>query len=150
VLAIACTQPGELAHEPEAVQAPPAMRHAVQSERMRELMASLHRLERGRLPQAMDVELERQRRIEDIARTARDLATAAATLAELASELEHTEADREAFVGFARALERDSASLAEDAPTLSAAAVRARARAIRADCERCHARFRADSIGSQP
>lgn len=149
-LLLACAPPGPLGYEREAEQAPPAARHAVQSERIRALMAGLQRLERGRLPQAMDVELERDRQVRDIARTARDLSSAAAALVDLAPDLPYTATDREAFVALARALERDSAALAEDAPSLSATALRERARAIRADCDRCHSRFRLGAIGEGP
>lgn len=150
VLALACTRPGQLDYEAEARETPAVAQHAVHSDRVRELMAGLERLERGRLPQAMDVRLELDRRREEIARTARKLALGAAELADLAATLEGLAGDRETFIGFARALERDSAALAEDVPTLPVSAIRERATAIRADCDRCHARFRLGPIETQP
>ncbi|MGH0030851.1 MAG: hypothetical protein ACQGVC_13735 [Myxococcota bacterium] len=146
VLAAACARPAQLAYETESAEAPVAARHAVHSARLRELMGALGRLERGRLPQAMDVELERERRTRDVARAARDLAGGASELARLAPELDLAPAERAAFVGLARRLERDSRTLAEQAPELSPAALGDAAARIRADCERCHERFRVPPI----
>lgn len=149
-LALACTRPAQLAYEAEAAETPVAARHAVHDERIRELMAGLDRLERARLPQAMDLERERARRAEDVARTARDLAASAGALADLAPALDLDRAGREAFVGLAHALERDSLTLAEQAPALSVAAMRERAAEIRIHCDRCHARFRFGPIPEEP
>jgi len=149
-LAVACTRPTQLVYDAEVAETPVGARHAVHSERIRELMAGLDRLERGRLPQAMDVELERDRRIDDVARAARDLAESAGELADLAPKLDLDAVKREAFVGHARALERDTRALADEAPVLSVAAMRERTLAIRTDCDRCHDQFRVDPNPVEP
>jgi len=149
-LLLACARPVPRADEAEIAGTPVAARHAVFSERIRDRMAALDQLHRARLPQAMDLDVERDRRVEEITHAARGLAEAAAALAELAPELDLDPAARERFVGFARALERDGLAFAADAPTLSVAAMRERASAIRADCDRCHERFRAGGIPEAP
>jgi cytochrome c556 len=149
-LLVGCTRPALLAEEATIAETPVVTRHAVFSERVRDRMAALDELHRARLPQAMDVELERDRRALEVAEAARDLAEAAAELASLAPELSLDPAARERFASLARALERDSRSFAADAPILSDAAMRERARAIRGDCDRCHERFRAGGIPEAP
>ncbi len=148
--AVACRGADRLPSESEAAKAPAPARHAVHSERIQALMGGLDRLQRGRLPQAMDLELERDRRIREVQNAARELASSARVLAELAPTLDLDSAERETFAAFARLLEQDARALAEAAPTLSAAAMHERAAEIRVDCDRCHERFRLGPVRRAP
>lgn len=132
----ACAQP--IAAPPPA--APTA--HAIESPRLLELMQALERLARERLPQAMDLEQERTRRLYKVARAAEAIAESAAQLDASIANLSLPRKERRDFAKHANALRNRARALAKDAHRLSPQAIRARASEIEATCEGCHRAFR--------
>lgn len=136
-----CARPAQVEYERRLDATPPAARHAVYSDRIRELMDALDRLENERLPQAMDVSRERQRRIADVRRLALEMAASAAQITETAEESLEPGA-RPEFAAYADELAQRTRELADSARTLTPAEMSQRVASIRGVCNGCHARFR--------
>ncbi len=128
------------AREP-AADAPAS--HAVESARLAERMRGLDFLSRERLPQAMDLEQERTRRLYKIARVAAAIAESAAQLEVAAGETALSAEERRAFAAHAEELRRRARALANNAHRLGPAALRAAEAGIQETCAGCHQRFRA-------
>lgn len=136
-----CGAPAQLRYEErlERTSAPAA--HAVHGERLAELMRSLDRLHGERLPQALEVGVERERRAAAVREVALEMARSAARISDAAPAPPDATL-REEFDANARELERRALELADAAPRASTADLDLRFRALEATCERCHARFR--------
>ena len=139
-LAIGCGGPAQLRYEAALEETPEPAAHAIHDERLAVLMRDLDRLRDERLPKALDMREEQDRRAREVAGVARAMADSAARIpAALPSELD---AEQQAeFRSLAASLERLCAQLAEDAPRLGVDQRRARLAEIAATCDRCHGRF---------
>jgi cytochrome c556 len=122
--------------------ASPGARHALHAERLQQLMRSLDRLSRERLPQAMDLETERERRVRAISEVAGALAGSADGILEAAPEAELSESERADFERLAVQLRQRALERERDAPGLTDAQARSQLEAIDQTCASCHARFR--------
>ena len=140
--ATGCLQTEQRRYERALREAPPPARHAVQSERLRQVMANLERLAVDRLPQELDPERDRARSAAAVGEIAAALAASAGRIPDVLSEVELQDARREEFRALAEALERRSIALSRQAPDLGLAALRSEIAGIDATCEACHRRFR--------
>ena len=136
-----CHGPAQIRYEEQLERTPAPAAHAVHSDRLAELMRALDRLRDERLPQAMEVGLERERRAEAVREVALGLARSAARIPDAAPPTLDA-AEREEFDSLAHALERRALDVADAAPRASKEALEDRVRALEASCDRCHARFR--------
>jgi hypothetical protein len=141
-LLFCCARPQQLRYEEELREAPPPARHAVNSERLRQLMRGLERLGGDRLPRELDLRQERRRRAEELAAIALALAESAEQIPLVLGEVELEPAQREEFTRLAAALRARCLELAERAPELPEAELRARLDAVGESCDACHRRFR--------
>ncbi len=139
--AIGCHGPAQVRYEEQLERTPAPAAHAVHSDRLAELMRALDRLRDERLPQAMEVGLERERRAEAVRAVALDLARSADRIPD-AAPAKLDAAERAEFDSLAHALERRALDVADAAPRASARALEDRVRALEESCDRCHARFR--------
>lgn len=139
---LGCSAPAQVLYEEDLARTPPPAAHAVYSDRLGELMQSLEGLSRDRLPRAMDVRGEEERRADEIAAVARAMADSAGQIADAGDELGLAALEREEFLALGGELHRLCQQLADEAPALALGALRARAREITDTCDRCHARFR--------
>lgn len=139
---LACAPPEQIRYEQEVREAPPGSLHAVYSERLRELMHDIDRLQRERLPQALDTTGEARRRAADVGRIAGSLADSARRIAAVLPPESLAPAERDAFVREAGVLEQRARELAREAPSLTAPELEERVTAIQATCDACHTRFR--------
>lgn len=105
-------------------------------------MRELDQLSRERLPQAMDLGQERNRRLYQVARVASAIAQSASLLEDAVSAAPLTRDERRAFAKHAEALRSRARTLAEQAQHLSPTAIRARAAQLEETCAGCHQRFR--------
>lgn len=142
---LACAPPEQVRYEKELREAPPASLHAVHSERLRELMRDIARLQHERLPQALDTRGEQRRRAAEVTRIAAALAESATRIAAAAPASLDASA-RRAFAEEARALESRARALAREAPSLPVPALEARVARVEATCDACHARFRVPGL----
>jgi cytochrome c5 len=136
-----CRGPAQVRYEEQLDRTPAPAAHAVHSERLAELMRSLDRLRDERLPQAMEVGVERRRRAEALREVALGMARSAARIPDAApAALDAPE--RAEFDALASELEQRAQGVADAAPRDPTAALEERVRALEATCDRCHARFR--------
>jgi len=137
----ACGLPAHLRYEEKLDQTPAPARHAVHSERLQGLMRALERLTSERLPQAMNLEVARQRQAAEIASVARAMAATAREIPVATAGIELDAAEREDFDRAAALLFERSERLGRDGAVLSPAALRAEVDAIDASCQGCHRQF---------
>jgi len=137
-----CATPAQLRYEENLGRAPESAAHAVQAQRLDELMRGLARLREDRLPRNMDVRGEEERRAERIAKIALAIAQAANRIPGAASDAELDPAQQEEFARLADALRQEAQKLADLALGLSGAEMQAQAEAIDATCDQCHQQFR--------
>jgi cytochrome c556 len=137
-----CGGPAQLRYEEDLERTPAPAAHGVHSERLAELMRGLERLSQERLPRAMDVSGERERRADEIASVARAMADSAQRIAGVADALSLAGEERAAFLELAAELQRHCRQLSEDAPDLTPEELRRRAHEIDGTCGACHGRFR--------
>ena len=138
----ACAPPAQRRYEEKLERASEPAAHAVQAQRLDQLMRGLSRLRDDRLPRNMDVRGEEERRAERIAKIALAMAQAADRIPGAASDAELDPAQQAEFARHADALRREAQKLADVAPELSSAEIRAQAEAIDATCDQCHQQFR--------
>ncbi len=136
-----CRGPAQVRYEQQLERTPEPAAHAVHGERLAELMRALDRLRGERLPQAMEVGVERDRRAEAVREVALGMARSAARIADAAPGPLDA-AERAEFDALARELEQRARGVADAAPHASTAALEERLRALEATCNRCHDRFR--------
>jgi cytochrome c556 len=143
-LAGGCATPAEQRYEETLARTGPAAAHAVHAARLTELMRGLEQLTRERLPQALDLEAARERRMARVRRVARAVAASAEAIPAAAGDQEGQldAAARADFENRAAALGESARALADDAPVLSSAALDARLAELREVCDGCHAGFR--------
>jgi len=151
--ALGCSAPAQVRYEERLERVPAPAEHAVHSARLVELMRALDRLRGERLPQALEVGIERERRAEAIREVALGMARSAARIPDAASGTLDA-AERAEFEALARELEHRALEVADAAPRLSTDALEDRVRALEATCNRCHSRFRLPEaplgVGAQP
>lgn len=138
-----CIQPAQQRYEEFLLETPQPAQHAVHSERLREIMRNLERLTVDRLPQSMDLGVERQRRIEEVARIALGMAATADRIPDVLTENELDEVQRNEFLRLAQDLHDSSLELSRRAPELTLSKMSSELDAIDAICKACHRRFRA-------
>lgn len=141
LLLAACGGPAYLRYEEQLEQTPAPATHAVHDQRLAEVMRSLDRLQRERLPQALDVALEEERRAREVAQVAQAMATSAERIA-AAAPADLDDAERAEFLRLARELQQRALRLATDTATLTPDERRVRLREIDSTCDDCHGRFR--------
>jgi cytochrome c556 len=139
--ALGCGAPAWVRYEEELERTPAPAEHAVHSDRLASLMRGLDRLHGERLPQAMDVGIERERRAEAVRAAALGIARSAARIPD-AAPASLDAAQRAEFEALARELEHRSLEVADAAPRVSSNELDARLRSLETTCRRCHARFR--------
>lgn len=144
---LACAPPARVQYEERLASATPAEEHAVHAERLVEVMRVLNRLVNERLPRSMDVRVERDRRVEEVAALAGAIAESARRIPARAEGRALGHAEQRVFAGRARVLEERAAALAEDAATLTPEAMDRRVDGLREACATCHSRFRDDIPG---
>jgi cytochrome c556 len=142
LVTVACALTAQREYEQRLDATPAAARHGVHSERLRQLMRGLYRLQHDRLPQSLDVREERARRVEEVAAIAAAMADSAQQISDpvLTDDLDPT--GRAEFAGYAEQLARHMRALAAEAPGLPPQVLRERAAGTAAICDGCHARFR--------
>jgi cytochrome c556 len=142
LLALAgCAGSGPIRYERRLEEVPAPAAHAIHDERLEQVMRGLERLQVERLPQALDLGQERERRTAELVEVALALAGSAERIRAVAPALGLDGADREAFLDLASQLEERARDLAEGAPRLPPEALRDRARSVGATCNACHERF---------
>lgn len=139
----ACIQPAQQRYEEVLLETPQPAQHAVHNERLRQIMRNLERLALDRLPQSMDLRVERQRRVEEVARIALGMAAAADRIPDVLTENELDGVQRNQFLRLAHDLHDSSLELSRRAPELTLSKMRSELESIDAICEACHRRFRA-------
>jgi len=146
-LALACGGPLQQRYEEELAETPAPAAHAVHGMRLAELMRGLERLRSERLPQAMDVETERESRAQLVSEVALAMADSAERIPE-ATEVATLDPDRRReFLERAEALRRGALALAQRAGRRPPVSLDADVAALEATCQGCHQRFRADAVG---
>jgi hypothetical protein len=143
-VASGCRGPAEARYEEELERVPAPAAHAVHGERLIDVMGSLERLRDERLPVALDVELERERRGRRVSEVALAMAASAERIPSAAAGRDLDAAGRAEFLRLADALARRARLLAEAAPSLAPEELRAQVEGIDRTCKACHARFRTD------
>jgi hypothetical protein len=137
LMAAGCRGPALWRYEERLQHTSGPAAHAVYDQRLAELMQGLERLRSERLPKALDMRAEEERRAREVARVANALAESAGDIsAAVPATLDP--ADREAFLGLAASLERQARQLAAEVPQLGSEASRARLAEIDATCAECH------------
>ena len=119
----------------DAPAPPPTAAHAVDSDELEVVMRQIERLE-------LDLEAERRRHRETVARLAGSIARSALEIPAVLDDVELPDAYRAEFRGLAEDLRTAAAGLRDDAAALSTAELAARMQAMRASCTGCHTRFR--------
>lgn len=142
ILSAACRETARERHERSLANAGEPARHAIQSLRLREWMQQVVALHHARLPQALDLRLERERRIREVQSLARALAESARLIPRALTEIQLTPARDREFRDLARSLETRSRRLQEEVEMLSVPEIERRMEEIQATCESCHTRFR--------
>lgn len=140
--ATGCGGPAQVRYRESLEAAPDPAAHAVHSRRLAELMRGFERLQHERLPRAMDVRLEEQRRAAAIAEVAQAMVESADRIADAAAESDFDDEERAEFLRLAGSLKHEALQLAERGPELGPDELRARSAAIEATCDQCHQRFR--------
>jgi len=147
--ASACGLPAQLRYEERLDQTPVPARHAVHSERLQELMRGLERLSSERLPQAMNLEVARQRQAGEIAEVARAIAVTARQIPVEAAGVELGASEREQLERAAGLLIERAERLGRNGATLTPQQLRVEVDAIEASCDGCHRQFQpGDERGS--
>jgi cytochrome c556 len=139
---LACSLTAQRVYEERLDTTPGAAQHGVHSERLRQLMQGLDRLQHDRLPQSLDVGEERARRVEEVADVARAMADSAQQISDPALTDDLDAAARAEFVDYAELLASHVGAVADQAPELSPQRLRQRVAETAAICDGCHARFR--------
>jgi len=142
LLALACGPPLQTRYEEELEATPPAAKHAVQSERLREAMRQLRQVSVERLPQEMDAAAAGRERAQAVAALARQIAASAGQIPDVLDGVEMGEEARQEFQGLAGELGERALALAADAERLPAEELEARLHDVDATCAACHSRFR--------
>jgi cytochrome c556 len=142
-----CRGPAQHRYEEELESAPESAQHAAHGRRLRELMRSLDRLVRERLPVTMDVETPQTMRVHEIASVALALAESAERIPDAARDLPLEEDERVEFVALAEVLREHAQRLGESATSSSPKEVQQQLEAIQATCGDCHQRFRLPGNG---
>ncbi len=141
-LLVACAAPAQVRYEERVETATPAQEHGVHAERLAEVMRSLDRLANERLPKSMEVEWERERRVEELVIVAQAIADSAARIPAAPEGALLSTGERRAFSAHARALQERASRLAAEAAQLDTAATHTAVSEIRETCAACHRRFR--------
>ncbi len=139
----------------EASDAPPTVRHAIHSARLRASMHDLDTWRYERLPPELRDETEERRRLRRIAQVADRMADSAAHLPDFLDGQELTDEERSAFVRLSRELQQACEALGSVARSRDRAHVADAWGRITATCAACHDRFReapplADAASATP
>jgi cytochrome c556 len=133
----ACQSPGA----PRA-PTPAAARHLVHSARIAAIMRDLDRFTWDRLPQEMDITVERNRRLDELVAAAEALSDAAGSIPDAMDGIELSAAHRTAFVSLADALREQALQLQTSAAARDIRQTEIVLREIDTSCDACHALFR--------
>ncbi len=128
--------------QPLATGSTPAV-HAVENDRLEQLMRDLRRLTPDRLPPNLDVASERKRRFRELAEAADAMATLAGQMPALADELDLTPAAHGTFIALADRLQKDALQIRLHASEQDARGARAALQDSSTTCAACHDLFRA-------
>jgi len=115
--------------------------HAVHSEKLQKLMLDLKRNGK-RLPQELDLEGQRQRRLDQVAQTSSEMAKSAEAIGEVLEGVDLTDSQRTTFLELAQKLESQSEELAQAARGGDLSEVSRMMEQIDETCDFCHRRFR--------
>lgn len=142
MFATACVQSAQTHYQHELDAADAAAAHAIHNQRLQQLMRGLGRLSDERLPKAMNVDLERDRRVDEIVAISRTMATSAASIPDVTANDSLNEDERRTLTELASALEDQALELSRRAPELSIAELRTSLDRISQTCDACHEQFR--------
>jgi len=144
----ACRGPAQRRYEDELRRSSESSLHAAHGRRLRELMRSLDRLARERLPVTMDVETPQETRAREISSVALALSESAGQIPEAAGDLPLDDAERVELAELAAELQRRARRLGESGDSLSPEALQAQVSGIQETCSGCHKRFRLTGVGN--
>lgn len=125
-------------------QSPPVAEsgvHAVHSEKLVALMADLQRLD-DRLPQELNVEQERRRRVGEISEAARLMAESAKRIPDVLEDVVLTVSQRNSFMELADRLEKQARELEKHAASGTMSQLTQAMEQVEETCDFCHRRFR--------
>jgi len=134
---MACQSPGTL-----RAPSTSAARHLVHSARIAAIMRDLDRFAWDRLPQEMDITVERNRRLDELVAAAGALSDAAGSIPDAVDGIELSAVHRTAFVSLAEALREQALRLRASAAARDLRQTEIVLREIDASCDSCHALFR--------
>lgn len=120
----------------------PMTPHADQSRRLPQIMREFDALSHERLPQAMDLEQERIRRLYKVSRVAAAMAESATQLDAGSFDTSLSAEETRIFATYADLLQRRTRTLARNAHRLSPEGIQAQAALIEDTCVSCHQRLR--------
>jgi cytochrome c556 len=147
---LGCAPPLQVRYEERLDRTEAGARHAVHSDRLEQLMRGLERLAQDRLPTAMDVDAEREFRVDEVASLLLALADSALRIPEASRSVALEADERVEFEQLAEALRGSALALADQAPRLPVGELRTRLEAVYQRCDACHTRFRELPGSSRP
>jgi len=148
-LATACTPTQYESHRQSTRQTDPGAEHALQSERLEEIMGDLGADFLRIWPQEVqaerqaDARRERERKFIEVESAARDLHQTSKRLPSLVADAELTPEDRQSFTQLSQKMAEQSIDLGRAAQDRDLDAVKATMSSLTATCNECHTRFRA-------
>jgi cytochrome c556 len=139
---LSCAGTPRQRYETRCQKTPEPALHAVQSDRLRELMNDLDRLAPGDWPQEMDPAAEREARIAEFAEVVRDMATTANHLPSVLEGVRIAPEDRVRFVRLADRMRDEATGLEKLALRRDVASMETALDNSAATCKACHSAFR--------
>ncbi|HKQ49040.1 MAG TPA: cytochrome c [Phycisphaerae bacterium] len=116
--------------------------HAVHTDRLKAMMAGIHRLAVEQLPQEMDVSALRERKAREVSEIATRLAQDAQAIPDALRDVRINPEDRRVFEAYAEKLHGQATELADIARRHEGAALQAKYDEIISTCNACHSSFR--------
>ncbi len=117
-------------------------KHVIHSERLVGVMRGLQSMANERLPQELEVQSERERKIAHVKNVAKHMVSSARNLPKIMKEVNLPDDAKGKFLELATQLEQQSAALEGEASKLTIAQIRERVDTIRVTCSLCHSSFR--------
>lgn len=140
--ALACRAPGAFHTRANRAAREGVTAHAFHNEQIAAIMRDLDRFTWDRLPREMDIEGERNRRLDELAAAADAMAAAAARIPDSMDEVALSDAHRAVFVALADTLRQQALALRARAEADDFRQTAGLLDEIQATCASCHALFR--------
>ena len=128
-------------YEQKLAAAGKPLRHAVQSDRLRQIM---DKLIYNPMPEEMDIAVERQRQMQRLSEVAASMAKFADAIPDAVKDVRIRDEDRELFADLARTLRDQATDLSEQARRDNLPAAERSLARMQLTCDRCHSLFRSE------